>query len=211
MTSSVRSWDLASGAPAPMHGKERAAELIVCQSLDPFKVPPEELGGPDLTKTTHFDVWGFDPRVTVLVQHFYRRARWFNLEIGNYSEEEQAAASVPGTGMSFACKVFPLAIDVEGTEHTLGQLDGSIWLGDGLGQGGCEISSACLGLRFEYEVTMPFEAYAQGCSTWDIVANVVVKPNGRIGCGEAVEEIVNGLCLTKPRTPLAFLANWGGL
>jgi hypothetical protein len=211
MSSSVRAWDLESGQARPLHGKEKPRDLVLAKSLDPFMVEPAEIGGGTVVAKASFDVWGFDPRVCVLVQQFYRRSRWFAQELGHYSDEEQAAAAVVGSGMSFDVKVIPLTTDVDGIEHTLGELDSSIWLGDGSGQGGVEITSAALGMRFEYTVSWPYQTDEQACSTWDLCAQVLVKPNGRLGCGDVVEEIVNGLYLVKSGVPIERVSNWGGL
>lgn len=150
--------------------------------------PDAVVGGP-LTQVIDLDIWGLDPRLTLIVE-FYHRLRFGGPTDGAY----------PMGGCSGSIRTFPIVRpqNPEDYVRALQEIPADdLFTSGGYVNDGCEISSGMQGIRFE--VT----AILSARTDHDIVASVQVKPNCSLGCVALAQKLINRLNIVIPE-PIVF-------
>ncbi len=140
-------------------------------------------------KAATFEIWGLDPRLTLAVA--FGRAPNPSLPLtGAIANVTTPAGSVIGVDVygKFAGRILPVcSLD----PALLFQNGGTMSPGDG---DGCEIVTAAEALRF----WVPLQR--NGNNSYDVVVNLIVRPNQPLGCRELAIALAAQLTVVKTST-----------
>lgn len=205
--SSLRAWDLSRGKPEPVHKAGAPKTILLAASVDPWGPPVRSVrSGPVVV-----DVWGLDRRVALVERHYFVRSSWYPDRIEAYADVESGLAGTPGEGLTGSVQAVAIESSDGGPVVELGILPSALWLNGGGLVDGTELVSGMAGVRFKFYVEAVGGGAIYNTTSWDLVMRIEVKPDGRLGCGDVIEEIVSGLRLTGPGDPpLNLLAPYAG-
>lgn len=214
---SLRSWDLATGRPIALHANVVPGEILLATMKAPVLgggggpmlrggprpliIEPPPPAPPVFSGNVAIDVWGCDRRVALVESHYFRRCDWYAALVatGLY-DPGHALTGAEGEGLTVTVQAVGIVKDSRGQIHEMGPLPSAEWLNFGTAPDGIEIVSGIRGIRFKWAIAVnnPTGITPDMSPSWELVCNVEVKPDTRIGCGEVVAEVAEGFSLDKP-------------
>ena len=172
-------WDLGGG------GGQRV-QWLPCE-LTQLVLAPARLNfvALEAAKLATFEIWGLDPRLTIAMS-FARMANTSLALTGAKSNVTTAPVGIDGA-------IAPYALTRMGREEiTVGAIDPALLFANGgkidFSDGdGCELATATEGIRFN----VPLIRNAD--NSFDVVVNLVVRPNQPLGCRELALALAENL------------------
>jgi len=207
MMQSIRSWDLSGTQPIGRHKGERPNSVPLVVSDDPW--------GPDLgaipSGSIVVDVWGCDRRVAIVERHYFRRSSWARArEMSGEYDPGRVLAGTPGEGITGSVQALAIERSEDGQVVEIGPLPDAVWLNGGALIDGTEAVTGMAGIRFRFAVSVADGVSNEVRPSWDLVMRIEAKPDGRLGCGDVVTEIVDGLSSVFPSQRLLLFGGIGG-
>ena len=178
MVSSIIGWDLGLG------GGDAAKELP-CPPNEILLIGAKETypGGTEGYRYANVDIWGFDPRITVVCA-IYR------------APNPNRTTLFPESNLTATVEAFPLVASKQGDALFRYQAmpAADLWFNGGKLDSydeGCEFKMAMQGVRIKVS------AIRTGETTHDVVMSLQAKPNGSLGCPDLARKLISQLVVKK--------------